>query len=202
MSLVVFREIDGVLTPTDDGIPLCAESFREEARRWVERQNLSAPISIIVGLGAGHHVRAWLEANPDAHVIVVDSHPELIKPFIKANPDLQGRYDILIIDSLDGLLAHEILGFVAESLPPVMAFRPAFGARQDLFDSFFATLTGRNHQGLRYFLDSFGFKDDKVLEVSDDGRLLTIKDLGLIIDAAHEGNPKASAVRVLRELVV
>lgn len=202
MSIVVFHEDNGNLIPSEGGRPLCGLDYRGEAGQWVAHQNFSASVAIIIGLGAGHHVRAWLEANPDSHAVVIDSRAALIRPFAAANPDLDGRYDVLTITSLDELLKHEILAFVAESLPPVMCFRPAFGGQGDIFDAFFATLTGRNGQGLKYFLDSFGFDADAVLEVSDDGRLFTVKDLGVVIDSTAEGHPTASAVRVLRELLV
>ena len=200
--MIEFQEKEGQLIPVENGQALCATAFQDEAALWVKHQDLSAPIAVIIGLGAGHHVRAWLEANADSHAIVIDSRAALIQPFASANADLEGRYDVLVIDSVGGLMKHEILAFVAETLPPILSFRPAFGAQADLFETFFATLTGRNRQGLRYFLDSFGFKDTKIIDVAEDGRLLTIKDLGVVVDAAHEGHPKASAVKVLKELVV
>lgn len=201
MSTISFSERGGQLIPFEDGRALCAEDFRAEAASWVTHQDFAAPIAVILGLGAGHHVRAWLEKNPDAHVAIIETRPALVRPFEAANPDLEGRYDILMIDSMDGLLGHEILHFVAETLPPVLCFRPSFGAQTEIFEAFFATLTGRNGLGLKFFLEKFGFDSD-ALETSGDGRLFTIKDLGVVIDSTIEGHPAASAVRVLRELVV
>lgn len=202
MSDLCFQTISGVLTPVENGIPLCGAAFLEEAQLWTEKHDLSAPKVVILGLGAGHHVRAWLAANPDSHALVIDPRPGLITPFFASNRDLRDRVDVLTIESLDGLMNHEILRTVAEDLPPVLAFRPCFGGQSELFESLFATLTGRNVWGLRYFLRFCGLDDVDALEFSEDGRLLTIRDLGLVIDSSHAGHPKAPVVRVLRELIV
>lgn len=202
MSVVLFHEIDGALIPSEDGRLLASPRFREEAADWADRHEMSADSVVIVGLGSGHHVRAWLEAHPDSRAIVIDSRPSLIRPFRKANPELKARCEIVIVESPEALVAHEVMRTVAESLCPVFLFAPAAGAREKMFHEFFAMLTGRNPRGLRFFLERFGFDGEMTVESVGEGRLLTIKDLGLMIDTTHEGHPQASAVRVLRELLI
>lgn len=202
MSVVLFHEVDGALIPSEDGRLLCAAMFREEAAEWAARHDFREETVFIIGLGAGHHVRAWLEAHPGSRAVVIDSRPALLKPFRVAHRDLADRCEIHLIDSASGLLSHEIMETAVRTLAPVLMFAPAAGAQERLFEAFFATLTGRNAEGLRYFLRNFGFEGEPTLETVGENRLLTVKDLGLMIDTAHEGHPQASAVRVLRELLI
>lgn len=199
MSVILFSEAEGRLLPREDGRPLCSARFQEEADQWVGKQNLSAPVAVIVGLGAGFHVAAWLNANPASRAIVIDPRPSLVRPFLNANAALADRIEIHVIDSVEGLIDHDVMSEIADGLPPVLLFRPAFGAQGALFEKFFATLTGRNRAGLSYFMGRFGMPADA--EISEDGRLLTIRDLGLVVDSAPDHMPHANAVRVLRELV-
>lgn len=201
MGTVEFKNLNGTLVPYEDGIALGSAQIVEEAKAWVQKQDLAAPFGIILGLGAGHHVAEWLALSEQSHAIVIDPRPGLLSSFRASFPDIQDRCDVLTIDSLDGLMKHEVLSFVAEALPPVLVFQPAFGTQGDLFQSMFATLTGRNVWGLRYFLQTYGFDSAVELEASAQGRLLTIRDLGLIVDVSKEGHPRASAVRVLKELI-
>ena len=49
MSVILFSEAEGRLLPREDGRPLCSARFQEEADQWVGKQNLSAPVAVIVG---------------------------------------------------------------------------------------------------------------------------------------------------------
>jgi len=199
MSVILFSEAQGHLLPREDGQPLCSARFAEEAALWVGKQDLAAATAVIVGLGAGFHVVEWLKVNTSSRAIVIEPRPALVRPFLNANADIADRVDIHVIDSVEGLIDHEVMSEVADGLPPVLLFRPAFGSRGDLLEKFFATLTGRNRAGLAYFMRRFGMPADA--EIADDGRLLTIRDLGFVVDSAPEKTPYANAVRVLRELV-
>lgn len=202
MSVLMFHEIDGTLIPSEGGRLLSSPSYAREAAEWTEKHKIAGDLAVIVGLGAGHHVRTWLAAHPGSRVIVVESRPALVNLFRTANTDLRDRVELVIVESVEGLLKHEIMETAAATLAPVLLFAPCAGEQEKLFNEFFATLSGRNPAGLNFYLRSFGFEGDAVLENVGEGRLLTIKDLGLVIDTAHEGHPQASAVRVLRELLL
>lgn len=202
MSVIEFRELNGNLVPFENGMALASFRADDEAQQWVRNQGLMAPKVIILGLGAGVHVRQWIEANPECQVTVIDPRPALLQTFLAANEDIKEQIEILIIDSQVGLLQHEIMGRVAQEVPPVLLFKPAVGLWSDFFETAFATLTGRNIEGLKFFLQNYGFASDVTSESMANRRLLTIRDLGMVVDANHEGHPAASAVRVLRELVL
>lgn len=166
---------------------------------WVEQQNFEAAHVVIVGLGEGHHVRAWLEANPQSRVTVIDSRPGFEAQFRGLNGDLFSRVNIVIAEDGAALLSHAFMAEMIHELPPVLCFEPGFGSAGETLREFFRLLTGRNREGLEFYLRRFGFSAH--VEESRSDRLLTIKDLGLVIDSANEGHPLAPAVRVLRELI-
>lgn len=200
--MLSFHEQGHVLIPIENGFPLCSLRAREEADAWVQKQAVSASQAVIVGLGAGHHVMSWLEANPDSYAVVIDTRSALIGPFKAQLGDLRDRVDVVIVDSVDGLSQHEVMDFILADMPPVLLFQPAMGSQKALLEKIFRFCTGRSMDGLRRYLKAFGFVTEGAIERSDDGRFLTIKDLGVIVDTDHADHPQASLVRVLKELVV
>lgn len=200
MEFITFRETADGLTPFENGRSLCAPRAREEAVKWVNHHSFRARHVVILGLGAGLHIIEWMKAHPQAMVTVIDTHAALVAPFL-SRPDVdRQRLEVLTIDSFEGLLSHEVMEEIALEMPPVLAFQPAWGLRKELFQKFFGLLTARSAEGLRYFLARFGFHG--AIEVSEDQRLLTIKDLGLVVDSTFAGDPRAPLIRMLRELVV
>ncbi|MBX2988611.1 MAG: hypothetical protein KF802_12005 [Bdellovibrionaceae bacterium] len=171
-------------------------------RDWVRRQNVSSPDVVILGLGAGHHVKAWLDLHPQARVVVIDTKSYQHDFFRMAYPEIQDRVEIHAIGCLDELREHAVMNKMIRDLPSVLLFEPAVGAHREIFDEYFRLLTGRSREGLEFFLRHLGFEIRQPIEVCDAGRLLTIKDLGLVIDTQHAGHPRAAVVRVLRELLV
>jgi hypothetical protein len=202
MSAVAFRSLNNVMIPSEDGTDLCSVNAHEEAIQWARRHAIPTGHAVILGLGAGYHVKAWLDANPNSRVTVIDFRSSLVRPFRAAFPEITARVEVIIVDSVEGLFHHEILQTVAQDLLPTLSFRPAMGEQKELFEECFRTLTGRNLRGLRFFMNIFGFDTKTEIELQESGGLLTIKDLGFVIDSNHEGHPRAPAVRLLRELIV
>ena len=67
MSIISFTEnAEGYLIPLENGKVLCDFHHPlEEAEKWVSQQDLTISNEIVVlGLGAGFHVRALKEAHP------------------------------------------------------------------------------------------------------------------------------------------
>lgn len=200
--MLSFHEQGNFLIPIENGVPLCSLRANEEAEAWVEKQAATAPQAVIIGLGAGHHVTAWLQANPDSYAVVIDTRTSLIGPFKAQLGDLHDRVDVVIVDSVDGLSQHEVMDFIVAEMPPVLLFQPAMGSQRVLLEKIFRFCTGRSMDGLCRYLKAFGFETEGMIERSDDGRFLTIKDLGVIVDTYHADHPQASLVRVLKELVI
>ncbi|MBX3041763.1 MAG: hypothetical protein KF789_13740, partial [Bdellovibrionaceae bacterium] len=95
-----------------------------------------------------------------------------------------------------------VMDFIVAEMPPVLLFQPAMGSQRVLLEKIFRFCTGRSMDGLCRYLKAFGFETEGMIERSDDGRFLTIKDLGVIVDTYHADHPQASLVRVLKELVI
>ncbi|HRO66569.1 MAG TPA: hypothetical protein PL182_03285 [Pseudobdellovibrionaceae bacterium] len=200
--MLSFHEQGNTLIPIENGVPLCSLRAREEGRTWVQKQEISASQAVIIGLGAGHHVIAWLQANPESYAVVIDTRSALIGPFKAQLGEFKDRVDVVIVDSIDGLSRHEVMDFIVAEMPPVLLFRPAMGSQRALLENLFRFCTGRSVDGLRRYLNAFGFESEGAIGLSDDGRFLTVKDLGVIVDTSHAGHPQAPLVRVLKELVV
>lgn len=200
---VLFHELEkGVMLPTEDGLLLCSARYHEEAASWAKNHETSEAEVVVVGLGAGFHIEALLARCPQLRITVVDCRPALKRFFENRSFNGQERVEVVVIDSVDGLYQHEIMETIAEKQLLTFAFKPCFGSRQKLFSELFRGLTGRSLRALQFFLPRMGFHGDWAKHVTEEGRLLNIRDLGLVIDGFHEGHPKAPAVRVLRELIV
>lgn len=169
---------------------------------WLQRHQIAAPHVVILGLGAGHHVNVWLEANPQSTVTVIETKSFAHDIFQTAYPDIQDRVKIVVVGSMQELRDHAVTAQVVNELCPVLMFQPAMGAWRALYEEYFRFLTGRSREGMEFFLDKLGFTLRQGIEMNDGGRLLTIKDLGLVVDTQHMGHPRAAVVRVLRELVL
>lgn len=204
MSLVEFRENqNGQLLAYEDGVALCStRDPRKEALNWVLQSKIMDRRVIVIGLGNGYHVYELIKSGKADQVIVVDSRPQLISIFRAQFPEIESQVEIQIFDQVTTILHDSFMDMVAEEALSVLSFRPSWGSQQDLFEEFFKVLTGRSVAGLNFFLKKFGFTQGVEEHVHVQGRLLSIKDLSLIVDTANEGHPQASVVRVLRELIV
>jgi hypothetical protein len=80
-SKVTAVSVNGLVVPAVDGKPMCSSRDPErEAAQWLfSIENLIQPGStvLVLGLGAGFHVRALLRKFPNTSVEVLELNPEI-----------------------------------------------------------------------------------------------------------------------------
>lgn len=203
MTSVLFHEVEkGTLFPSEDGLLLCSPRFREEAEGWAANHTTNEDHVFVVGLGAGFHIEALLARCPNLKITVIDNRVSLGNVFEAREIAGRDRLELVFIESIEGLYQHEIMQVAAAQAPQVFVFKPCFGQQEKFLTELFRDLTGRSLRSLQFLLPRLGFGGEWQAKVTEDGRLLNIRDLGLVIDTFHDGHPKASAVRILRELIV
>lgn len=202
MSPLEFRQSEWGLIPIEGSTPLCSQSAAlQEASDWVSKHHFSENHVVILGLGAGFHLEQWLLQHPGARATVIETREGLSSPFLKTHPELRSRFEVLVLESLEALSRHEIIDEIAAEQPPVLCFRPSWGDRQTLFEKFFAFLTARSPEGLQCFLEKFGEKGLQI-EALPQHRLLSVRDLGLLVETGFQNEKRSQVVRVLKELLV
>lgn len=203
MNVLLFHELEkGTLFPSEDGLLLCSPRFREEAESWAKNHQTDEHQVFVVGLGGGFHIEALLRRCPRLRVTVIDNRPGLKNIFEAREIEGRERVELVFIDSIEGLYQHEVMQVAAAQGPQVFVFKPCFGSQAAFLGEVFRDLTGRSLRALLFLLPRMGFAGDLQGRLTEEGRLLNIRDLGVVIDTFHEGHPKASAVRILRELIV
>lgn len=174
-----------------------------EARAWVDRHEFGDPWVVILGVGPGNgeHILEFRRRFLETRITVLEIDLARAREFsARENSDALG-IEMRVVSA--GSFATESLCLeIFEGFPPILCFQPGFDREREGFERLFRLLTGRSREGLECFLRTMG-ADPSIAEVLEGGRrLLTIKDLGLVVDADKMGHPTASAVRILRELLV
>ncbi len=202
MSPLEFRETAWGFLPIEGASPLCSTTAAfQEAQDWVQNHNFRDSHVIILGLGAGFHLKEWFQEHPLSHVTVIETREGLTSVFFGLYPELKDKVQVLVIDDLQSLERHELIDSIVEEMSPILCFRPSWGERKDLFEKIFSFLTARSPEGLTCFLQKLGESNFQVSSLQQN-RLLTIKDLGLIVEAGFQNEKRAHVVRILKELLV
>lgn len=174
--------------------------LRRQASAWLDQHSFSDPWVVILGLGAGYHVEAFGARFPESRVTVLDVNEAVV------NASQGRRFPSGLIEChhiMDEQFAGtDLCRRIFEEMPPILCFQPAFGEDQQKFDRIFRLLTGRSREGLETFFSVMGVDVKLSEEIAGGRHLLTMKDLGFVIDQGGLGLPSVSAVRVLRELLV
>lgn len=175
-----------------------------EAATWADRHDFGDTWVVILGLGeggTGEHVLEFCARNPGTQITVLEMNPQLVTAFL-SRTDMDFTGIEVRVPQLETFASDPLCLRVFEELPPVLCFEPGFQSHRSEFERLFRLLTGRSREGLEMFLKLMG-STCEVGEVCTDGkRLLTMKDLGFVVDADKMGHPGASAVRILRELLL
>lgn len=174
-----------------------------DATAWADRHDFRDSWVVILGLGGsgGEHVLEFRDRHPGARVTVLEMNASFVETFL-ARSDVSFEGIEVHIPDLETFVSNPLCLEIFEVLPPILCFQPGFDAHREQFDRLFRLLTGRSREGLEMFLRLMG-SNCQVGEVCNDGqRLLTMKDLGFVVDADKMGHPGASAVRILRELLL
>lgn len=178
-----------------------ARAFDAEATAWADRHDFGDPWVVILGVGPaeGAHLLEFRRRHPETRLTVLEIEESRARA---ASEELRSAgIELQVVDPASFATKPLCLD-IFECFPPVLCFQPGFDRERAAFERLFRLLTGRSREGLEAFLRIMG-ADPAVAEVLEDGRrLLTIKDLGLVVDADKMGHPAASAVRILRELLL
>ncbi len=174
-----------------------------QVESWCQQHLLFCSKSIvIVGLGNGAHIKRFLELAHVKHVTVVDCSEHRAVEFKKNYHEILNHVSLIIKSNITELLKSEFAKTLPEDLPSVLSFQPGFQEDSILLNEFFKTLTGRNREGLEFFLKTFFPEEEGRLEIEEESDLFTIRSLGLMISSQNQTSRLDPALRLLKELVI
>lgn len=202
MSKITFSENhESLLISFEEGQALASmQDPHAEALKWV--YSLGAFPSqhvVIAGLGSGFHISALADLDPTVQITVVDSREALIPVFKSQFPELAKRVNILISENIQDLMKSDLYAEVVRDRAYVISFRECWGSQMNLFSEFFAHLTGRTAESVRFHFAEMGI-NLKALYFQNDN-LLSIKDVLPAVEASLMAENKKQIFRVLGELV-
>lgn len=202
MSMISFSENhESSLISFEEGQALASlRDPRGEALKWV--YSLGAFPSnhiVVIGLGSGFHISALADLDPSVTITVVDSREALIPVFRSQFPELEGRVNILIAENVQDLVKSDLYSDVVRDRAYVLSFRECWGNQVNLYSEFFAHLTGRSAESVKYHFEEFGI-NMKALYFQNNN-LLSIKDVLPVVEASVMPENKKQIFRALGELV-
>ena len=206
MNTISFSEnSEGYLIPFEDGKALCDfNNPTAEAEAWVSSQNLTISNEIVLlGLGAGFHLKALREAHPYLKIHLIECRDQLLPIYKKQLQSQVENYSCF--QNLNSLLDSEIFELVMMKALPVFFMRSSWGAQEDLFYSLWKNLTGRSVYAIAKHFANLGIEIDEATlsSLKKSEKPLTIKDATEII--ANSNSPAAKETRgyfeTLRELL-
>ncbi len=190
-SLVAFEEGQALASLRDP---------RGEGLKWAYSLGvLPAEHVVVVGLGAGFHVAALADVDPDVRITVIESRESLIPVFRSQFPDLEDRVEIRVVQTAQDLFKSELFQEVLNHRSFVLSFHECWGAQAQFFTECFAHLTGRSVESVRYHFEEFGI-NMKALYLQPN-QLLSINDVIPVIEASAMPETNKQIFRVLGELV-
>lgn len=174
----------------------------EQAYEWAQALKIKESEVIVLGLGAGFHVEEILKLPHVKKVHILDSRVQLKFAFEEQFKHLLNKVSITILESPQALLEHELFYLAAKNALSTLCFQPSWGDQADLFEHFYLNLTGRTRNALEKILKFYGHSLEISEVIQDTNKVLSIKDLSLVVDMNPSLYPQFSAVKVLRELVI
>ncbi len=205
MSIISFSENpEGYLIPFEETKALC--DFKDplkEAEGWVAAQDLTISNEIVIlGLGAGFHLKVLNETHPYLKIHVIECRDQLL-PIYKSQIQSQ-VVNYSCFQSLEILLDSEVFETTIVKSLPVYFFRGSWGAQEDLFYSFWKNLTGRSVYAIAKHFVNLGVEIDEgtLSSLKQSEKPLTIKEATEIImksntPAAKENRGYFEALREL-----
>lgn len=155
---------------------------------------MSQARTLLLGFGDGTQLRSCLQAANALVVLVVPEAQPIPSEFLH----LEGLQVVRCSD-FDSFTRSTFAETCLHDLPHVVLVD---SDENGLMERIFRYLTGRSSEGLRAHLNQWGLQGRDQIQCSEDGRYLTIKDLGVVVDSFHPDHPRAPLVRILRELVI
>jgi hypothetical protein len=206
MSTLSFSENqEGYLIPQEDGQMLCDfQNPHDEAEQWARQQDANIGNEVVVlGLGAGFHIKALREAHPFLKIHVVECRDSLLPIFKKQVQSEVENYHVF--HSLESLLESEFFNKVIAKTMPVYFLKKSWGAQEDLFYSLWKNLTGRSVYAIARHFANLGIEIDEptLLNLKQTEKPLTIKDATDIVINSETETAKENRgyFEALRELL-
>lgn len=202
MSMITFSENhESSLVAYEEGRSLASlQDPQGEALRWVYSLGvLPSQHVVVVGLGSGFHVAAMADIDPNVRITVVESRESLIQVFRSQFADIADRVEIIVAQSSRELRNSELFENVLQNRAYVVSFRECWASQEILFTEFFAHLTGRSLDSVRYHLGELGI-NMKALYLEPSG-LHSLTEVMPVIEAAAFDESKKQIFRALGELV-
>lgn len=206
MSIISFTEnTEGYLIPFENGKVLCDFHHPlEEAQKWVGEQDFTISNEIVIlGLGAGFHLKVIKEAYPYLKIHLVEVRDQLLPIYKKQIQSQVDNYSCF--QSLDALLDSEIFETVLVKSLPVYFLRNSWGAQEDLFYSLWKNLTGRSVYAIAKHFANLGVEIDEgtLVSLKQSEKPLTIKDAtDLIVQSdSKEAQESRGYFETLKELL-
>ncbi len=174
----------------------------QEAQKWCQDSLIMDSSCIVVGLGNGFHIAEIVEQKKMMKVFVVDHRPGLMNMFRKQFPELKNIVEIVILESSDRLLRHEIMDQVIRENLSALAFTPCWPKNDNLLATFHRHLSGRSRESLEMFFKKYGIRKDIQIKDESGQRYLNIKDLEILIQEDVPSYLRLNCFRILKELIL
>lgn len=151
--LIYSENSQGLLIPSQNGQSLC--DFRNpqiEAIKWVySLGQLRQGRVVILGLGGGHHVDAFLQVYPDAQIVVLEIREGLKQVFKAQYPELHEKVKIQIIDS-----ESDLSELFTDDEVQTVTFCKCWGDETPVYTSLLAKISGRTEEFISYQTQEMG----------------------------------------------
>ncbi|MGZ6448327.1 MAG: hypothetical protein ACXWRA_09860 [Pseudobdellovibrionaceae bacterium] len=196
---------EGYLIPFEEGKALCDYTHPlEEAEKWVAGQDLTISNEIVLlGLGAGFHLKALREARSYLKIHVIECRDQLLPIYKKQIRSEVENYSCF--QSLEALLDSEVFETTVMKSLPVYFLKSSWGIHEDLFYSFWKNLTGRSVYAIAKHFANLGVEIDEgtLSSLKQSEKPLTIKEATEIIIKSDSTAAKESRgyFETLKELL-
>lgn len=151
--LIYSENNQGLLIPSQNGQSLC--DFRDpqmEAIKWVySLGQLRQGRVVVLGLGGGHHIDAFLQVYPEAEVVVLETREGLKQVFRAQYPELHQKVEIQIVDS-----GSDLSEVVAGDDVQTVTFSKCWGDETPAYTSLLAKISGRSEEFICYQTQEMG----------------------------------------------
>lgn len=202
MSMITFSENhESSLVSFEEGQALASlRDPRGEALKWAySLGQIPSNHVVIIGLGSGFHVEALADLDQDVQITIVDSRDSLVPVFRSQFHELAERAQIVIAENINDLMKNDVYAEVVANRAFVISFRECWGNQVDLFSQFFAHLTGRSTEAVKYHFEELGINMKALYFQSNN--LLSIRDILPVVEASQAAEDKKQIFRALGELV-
>ena len=202
MSMITFSENhESSLIAFEEGQALASmHDPRGEGLKWAySLGGLPAEHVIVVGLGAGFHIAALADVDPDVRITVIESRESLIPVFRSQFPELEDRVEIRVVQDAQELFKSELFQEILNHRSFVLSFQECWGQQADFFTELFSHLTGRSLDSLKYHFQEFGINMKALYNLPRHN--LSINEIASVVEASAMAENKKQIFRVLGELV-